>query len=94
MRHRGSPRERFARWKKDLPLPELLATNRTRHPDPVRDTLALGIWPVSLLVVAVGPFGWLWWQRLLAFLGAVVLGVYPTLIFIGYWRISRRRKSG
>lgn len=75
-----------------MPLPELLATNRTRHPDPIRDFLGLVIPTVSLAAGVFGP-GWPWWQRVLSFLGAMLFGTYPTLIFIGYWRLRRTRKS-
>jgi hypothetical protein len=54
----------------------------------------MAVLPFSALSAAVSPDGWLWWQRFLAFLAALALGIYPTLLIIGYWRLRRREVSG
>ncbi|CAG6397624.1 hypothetical protein SCOCK_580050 [Actinacidiphila cocklensis] len=90
---RKSPRERYADWRGDLPLPEHLVSKR-RPLDPVRGAVLMLVLPFSALAAAVSPDGWPWWQRVLAFLAALVLSVYPTLLIIGYWRLWRHRTSG
>lgn len=90
---RKSPREQYAAWRGDLPLPEHLASKH-RPLDPLRGAIAMVVFPISFLTAAVGPYGWPWWQRILAFLAALALSVYPTLLIIGYWRLWRRRVSG
>jgi lysylphosphatidylglycerol synthetase-like protein (DUF2156 family) len=60
--------------------------------DPVKNAVMMALLPCSAMAVAFGP-GWSWWQRVLAFLAALALCVYPGLLIIGYWRLWRRRAS-